>query len=46
MWKIDKELIKEFQDKYCNNCKSYALCGGDLIGCGCIDFENFLKERK
>ena len=38
-----KELIKEFQEKYCKECKSYIFCGGE---CMCIDFEKFKKEKK
>ena len=40
--KITKELIKEFQEKYCKVCKSYVFCGGE---CVCVDFEKFLKEK-
>ena len=42
MEKSKKELIKEFQETVCPNCKSYFFCGGE---CVCIPFEKFIKER-
>ena len=39
-----KELVKEFQEKYCKDCKSYAFCGGECVLC--VHFEKFLKENK
>ena len=44
MAKIKKELIKEFQNKFCSNCKAYVVCGAELASCP--DFEKFLKEKK
>lgn len=38
-----KELVKEFQEKYCKDCKSYFFCGGE---CACVHFEKFKKENK
>lgn len=43
--KEKKELIKEFQEKICKNCKSYIFCGGECMYM-CIDFEKFVKEQK
>lgn len=37
-----KELIKEFQEKYCTKCSSYVFCGGECI---CVQFEKFLEEK-
>jgi hypothetical protein len=44
MAKITKEIIKEFQKKYCDNCKSYIICGAELAGCP--DWEKFIKDKK
>ena len=41
--KITKELIEEFQKKYCGGCKSYFFCGGE---CMCVHFDNFIKEKE
>ena len=41
--KITKELIKEFIEKYCNNCDAYVICGGECAGCK--DFEKFREEK-
>lgn len=41
---MDKELIKEFQEKVCPKCSGYFFCGGEIIGC--IEFKKFLKEKK
>jgi radical SAM protein with 4Fe4S-binding SPASM domain len=38
-----KEIIKEFQEKYCTKCKSYVFCGGE---CTCVDFAKFRKEQQ
>jgi hypothetical protein len=46
MRKISKEIIKEFQEKYCNKCKSYVFCASEFIGCGCVDFEKFIKDKE
>lgn len=37
-----KELIKEFQETVCKECKSYVFCGGE---CMCIHFEKYKKEN-
>lgn len=39
-----KETIKEFQEKYCNKCKSFFLCGGEMV-LSCKDFNKYLKEK-
>ena len=44
MGKTKKELIKEFQEKVCKNCKSYIFCGGEVIPCK--EFEKYKKEQK
>jgi radical SAM protein with 4Fe4S-binding SPASM domain len=40
---LKKELIKEFQETVCVNCKSYVFCGGE---CMCIHFEKFIESKK
>jgi len=44
MHKITKQIIKEFTDKHCVNCKAYVVCGAELAGCP--DWEKFLKNKK
>ena len=44
MPKITKELIKEFQEKYCPTCKSYFFCGGEVGPC--VVWQKFIKDKK
>ena len=37
-------LIKEFTEKHCSNCKSYVFCGGEMI-LSCKEFNKFLEEH-
>lgn len=46
MSKITKEVYKEFHDTVCMKCKSYVFCAGELIGCGCVDFEKWIKDKE
>lgn len=40
--KNKKELIKEFQEKVCKECKSFIFCGEE---CMCVEFEKYKKEN-
>lgn len=42
MIKVTKELIKEFVDNNCHECKAYSFCGAKLI---CSDWEKFIKDK-
>jgi hypothetical protein len=42
MIKVTKELIKEFVDNNCHECKAYSVCGAKLI---CSDWEKFIKDK-
>ena len=37
-------LIKEFTEKHCSNCKSYVFCDGEMI-LSCKEFNKFLEEH-
>ena len=37
-------LIKEFTEKHCSNCKSYVFCGGEMI-LSSKEFNKFLEEH-
>lgn len=43
MEKINKDLVEEFLKTYCENCKSYFVCGGEYWVCA--DFEKFIKSK-
>jgi hypothetical protein len=42
MIKVTKELIKEFVDNNCHECKAYPVCGAELV---CSDWEKFIKDK-
>lgn len=44
MSKKMRELVKEFQEKYCTKCDSYFFCGGEVVPCK--HFEKFRKEKE
>ena len=37
-------LIKEFIEKHCSKCKSFAFCGGEML-LNCKEFNKFLEEH-
>lgn len=46
MIKATKELITEFVDNNCHNCKAYPVCGGAIARCHYWDkFVKFIKDK-
>lgn len=44
MIKVTKELIKEFVDNNCHECKAYPVCGAELVCCP--DWDKFIEEKE
>ena len=38
-------LIKEFTEKHCTKCNSYAFCAGEMV-LSCNEFNKFLNEKE
>ena len=43
MIKVTKEIIKEFVDNNCHNCKAYPVCGAELVCCP--DWDKFIEDK-